>query len=75
MQKVLKESNTEFKRITGKPFTITLSEHNTLTIFPLETMIKQKEIEYPAIKVSGHLGISPFEVYSYKYKKETANAH
>ena len=70
MQQACKENGVTCKRISDKPIIITTSDKNSLTITPLPTTIKQKEISYPAVQITGSRDQKPFTVTSYKYTRK-----
>jgi len=68
MKRTLEAQGTKMHRITHKTIELNISKTCDITIQPLPQTIKQKEIQYPAIEVSGHINRDPFQVHTHKYK-------
>ena len=61
----IKEKKITFIRINQRIIKVPLP-HGTITISPQKKEIKDKQIRYPAITVSGTIKEDTFEIYSYK---------
>jgi len=69
MKRMLDCQGTVMHRITNKEMEIVLTHASKVMIQPTECIIKQKDIEYPAVTVCGHICSNPFSVQSHKYKQ------
>lgn len=68
MKRKLEEQGTKMRRITKDKIELKISATCQLKIQVLPQVIKQKDIQYPAIEVSGHINHEPFLIHSHKYK-------
>lgn len=68
LKRATQENKCSLERISYKPIEIDLSRGNKIYITPLKDMITQKEITYPAVKVTCEIENKVTEIYSYKYK-------